>query len=495
VSLVLHLALLTLLAEIWLRPAMQGTGQIELISNSEQTTRELDTAVEHEPLETRLREVAVNAVLAPALAEAGAGAVAVTPPVVPRVEPELVSTSIDWRNAAKEGLANLPGVGMGGTLSGRGTGLRQYMADKHGGSAASEEAVDRALKWLAEHQFADGSWSLQMGTCPKCQGRCRNPGTLPGTRVAATGLALLPFLGAGYTHKEGQYKTVVNNGLHYLLRQSKTGSRVGALNESGGGMYSHGIATIALCEAHAMTYDRILQFPAQQAVRFICDAQDPNSGGWRYHPLQSPGDTSVIGWQLMALKSARLCDMPVPPAVLSKAERFLDSVQMEEGSRYQYLPSGKTPVPPLPPQVQVVVVKEASAYNATTAIGLLCRMFLGWKRDNPALHNGVAYLADLGPSKGNMYYNYYATQVMWHWEGEEWRKWNDVMREMLIQTQSRQGHETGSWHFAAEGEDRDEGTRAGGRLYMTALATMILEIYYRHMPIYAKLDLQAEPSP
>ncbi|MFH1266905.1 MAG: hypothetical protein ABIK89_14345, partial [Planctomycetota bacterium] len=78
----------------------------------------------------------------------------------------------------------------------------------------------------------------------------------------------------------------------------------------------------------------------------------------------------------------------------------------------------------------------------------------------------------------NMYYNYYATQVMRHWGGPEWEKWNPKMRDYLVATQSNQGTESGSWYFAGgHGE-------TGGRLYNTAVALMTLEVYYRYMPLY-----------
>jgi hypothetical protein len=69
---------------------------------------------------------------------------------------------------------------------------------------------------------------------------------------------------------------------------------------------------------------------------------------------------------------------------------------------------------------------------------------------------------------------------MRHWEGEEWKIWNQQMREQLIRSQAKQGHEEGSW-FIGSG---DNGAVPGGRLYCTAMAAMILEVYYRHMPIY-----------
>jgi hypothetical protein len=152
----------------------------------------------------------------------------------------------------------------------------------------------------------------------------------------------------------------------------------------------------------------------------------------------------------------------VPQATVIGAAKFLDSVQAESGAMYGYTGPG--------------------AGQATTAVGLLSRMYLGWKKDNPALQRGVEYLSRTGPSKGNMYYNYYATQVMRHWGGEEWEKWNKELRDWLVSEQNQQGHREGSWYLDAG----DHGSDRGGRIYCTSMATMVLEVYYRHMPIYGQ---------
>jgi hypothetical protein len=86
-----------------------------------------------------------------------------------------------------------------------------------------------------------------------------------------------------------------------------------------------------------------------------------------------------------------------------------------------------------------------------------------------------------------MYYNYYATQVMRHYEGEKWDQWNKVMRDFLVESQEKNGHAKGSWHFKG-----DHGAESGGRIYVTSMATMVLEVYYRHMPIYGKAAAQDE---
>lgn len=365
-------------------------------------------------------------------------------------------------------LANL-GALEGDAFAGRGAG-RERLARLGGASEGSERAVALALQWLANHQLPDGGWSFDHTKAGGCNNQCRNPGNLADARAAATALALLPFLGSGQTHREGKYAKNVRAGLYYLItNRMKVSAEGGSFFESGGSMYSHGLAAIVLTEAYGMTHDKVLAAPAQQAINFIANAQDPVGGGWRYQPRQK-GDTSVVGWQLMALKSGAMAYLQVPKVTIQRAQVFLDSVQADGGAAYGYLDPGEGP--------------------ATTAIGLLCRMYLGWDKNNPALVRGIQRLSNWGPStskagpgRNNFYYNYYATQVMRHWEGEEWKKWNAVMRDYLVETQAQKGHEAGSWFFE---DSVDHGKERGGRLYFTAMATMILEVYYRHMPLYRK---------
>ncbi len=341
---------------------------------------------------------------------------------------------------------------VGGGFEGRrGAGKGDLIASR-GGTPASENAVALALAWLAAHQWHDGGWRFDLADGP-CKGRCANSGVV-GTTTGATALALLPFLGAGQTHLDGPYRDVVHAGLYYLKGQGIMTTQGLDLQE--GTMYAQGIATIALCEAYGMTRDESLRQPAQRAIDFICAAQH-SAGGWRYYPNQ-PGDTTVFGWQMMALKSASMAGLDVPSPVVTLAERFLDSVQSEGGAAYGYITTAKSPGP--------------------TAIGLLIRMYTGWDRYDPRLERGVAYLAREGPSKTDMYFNYYATQVLHHHHGAAWPKWNTRMRDYLVRTQSPVGHQRGSWYF-----DDLHGEK-GGRLYTTAMCAMILEVYYRHMPLY-----------
>ena len=349
---------------------------------------------------------------------------------------------------------------VGGTAGGLG-GRAQAgkLAAASGGGGDTEQAVDRSLKWIVSHQMPDGGWSFDMKECPSCGGKCSGSGSSRAKdRTGATALALLPFLGRGYTHREGPYKAEIERGIAFLAQRAVAGK--GRAYDGNGNLYSQGLAGIALSECYAMSQDNRLAAPAQLALNFIMQSQDPVGGGWRYTPRQ-PGDTSAVGWQIMALKSGNMAHLQVNPLTVKKAVDFLNSVESENGARYGYT--------------------DASTPTAgRTAVGLLCRMYLGWKKDNPALQSGVDFLAKRGPTD-DLYYDYYATQIMHHMEGDVWISWNKRMKEMLLKAQATKDHEAGSWH---EGFDRGHAAESAGRLYSTSLATMILEVYYRHLPIY-----------
>lgn len=342
-----------------------------------------------------------------------------------------------------------------------------------GGTDASEVAVAKGLQWLKNHQFPDGSWNFYHLFHPRCN--CTQPGALQANTNAATAMALLAFLGAGQTHEDGEYQQEVKNGLDYLIAHgTPAGKGICYYGELGGPQtyYTHGLATIALSEAHAMTSDPKLRPAVTGAVEFLAATQE-SGGGWRYSPGQ-PGDTSVVAWQLMALKSAQFSRITVSPRVFGGIDRFMHSVSSMRGSQYSYLPDRKD-----------------NPTASMTAAGLLCRMYLDWK-DNGGLQAGIRFLDQHGPEPEGMYYNYYATQVMHHWGGPEWERWNNVMRDHLINTQIQLGHGAGSWDVA------DRHGMVGGRLYMTTLALLTLEVYYRHLPLYQKerieMPLLKEPN-
>jgi hypothetical protein len=345
-------------------------------------------------------------------------------------------------------------VSMTGSLDGRDIDTRATSAARGGGNVASEKAVEQGLRWLVAHQLENGSWHFDFDG-GMCHGQCRNPGSVA-TTTGATALALLPFLGAGYTHKKGEYRENVVRGLYYLNTRTQFTANGGDVRE--GTLYSQALAGIALAEAYAMTGDHEIKGFAQSVLDFIVYAQDKNGGGWRYEP-GAPGDMTVTGWQLMALKCGQMAGLRVPKPTLYMVTRFLDHVQTNDGAGYGYMTPQSKPT--------------------TSAIGLLCRMYTGWRRNHPMLIAGVANLTRWGPSQDNIYYDYYATQVLFHRQGPEWEAWNRQLRDFLVATQAATGHESGSWYFPGGHGDK------AGRLFGTAMAIMTLEVYYRYLPLYS----------
>jgi hypothetical protein len=122
-----------------------------------------------------------------------------------------------------------------------------------------------------------------------------------------------------------------------------------------------------------------------------------------------------------------------------------------------------------------------------TAVGLLCRMYLGWSPKNPGLQAGVGRLKANPPTAlNNMYYYYYATQVMHHMGGESFEFWNPKMRDLLIKGQDqgkdpKHPWQEGSWDPGADGFGK-----VGGRIMITSLSLLTLEVYYRHLPLYRR---------
>jgi hypothetical protein len=371
---------------------------------------------------------------------------------------------IDALTPGAGSLAGYVGGFPGGTFvpggpGGRSGATRQKLLQEGGGNSHSEAAVAAGLKWLVQHQARDGHWSLDAF---HRHGRCNCTGFGQNNDVAATAFGLLPLLGAGETHKNSKlYSDHVKRGLDYLItKQNKEGY-------FGGGMYAHGLAAIAMCEAYALTADPKLRASAQRALDFLRSSQSAK-GGWRYQPGQD-GDTSVVGWQVMALKSGQMAGLVVEDSqkpTLDNAGRWLDSCMSSDGG-YGY--RGPQPTPTL------------------TAVGLLCRQYLGWKSHNPKLVAGVQTLQKTPPgSLNSIYYHYYATQVLYHLGGDGWLTWNEKMRDLLIRKQEKgddpkRAHLKGSWSPAGDAHGG-----AGGRLMTTSLSLLTLEVYYRHLPLYRR---------
>jgi hypothetical protein len=373
----------------------------------------------------------------------------------------------------KDGV-NLPGLPGGyrmdaarlaGTFFGRSGATKDFLLQEGGGTTESEAAVARGLLWIVRQQAPDGHFPLD-GDFP-------NKGTK--NHIAGTAFGLLPLLGAGYTHQKPRghaFTRHIAMGLNYLISKqdgatggfgdpSLTDPRTGKRMIN---MYTHGLASIAMCEAYGLTQDPRYGRSAELAIRFIERAQHPE-GGWRYRPREA-GDLSVAGWQVMALKSAQMANIAVSERTMRLAQKFLDAMSTESEG-YQYIGgSGATP--------------------SMSAVGLLCRQYIqAWGPTNPRLIRGIDSHLKTNPPGAlkDIYYYYYATQVMHHYGVREaWTEWNTKMRDSLIQSQEKRDilSINGSW--APDEEDR--WGRTGGRMMVTSMSLLTLEVYYRYLPLY-----------
>jgi hypothetical protein len=339
----------------------------------------------------------------------------------------------------------------------------------------TEPAVDLGLQFLARYQHPDGRWSLQ-GFGEEAQ---------LSSDTAATGLALLCFQGAGRTHREHEYKDVVRSGLEHLLaHQKENGDLFVPLDDASNQsvwLYSHAIATIALCEAYGMTQDPELRIPAQKAIDFIVEAQHKERGGWRYAPGVG-SDTSVSGWMMMALKSGELANLTVPKETYTGIEKWLANAQKSSAEPHEFRYNPYAP--------DTLEQRHGRVPSKTmTSVGLLMRLYSGAKRDSKLMRDGADFLMKNLPAIGtpreplrDTYYWYYGTQVMYHMGGDYWKAWNEKLHPILVNSQIKQGPLAGSWQ--PRGPVPDRWSAHAGRLYVTTMNILSLEVYYRHLPLY-----------
>ena len=342
---------------------------------------------------------------------------------------------------------------------------RSEVARRYGATDETEAAVRAALKWLADNQERDGRWNParhQAGKEQRVLGRDRiGAGAQAETGISA--LALLAFLASGHTHEEGLYQENVQRGLDFLLRVQGSDGNLGGRASTYAFMYCHAMATFAVSEAYGMTADKRLEGPVRRAVMYTVTAQNPTTGGWRYH-VGDEGDTSLLGWQLMALKSADLAGIPMPAHTRQGAIRYLESVS---SGRFGGLAAYR-PVEP--------------ASQPMTAEALACRHFLGIPPNPRAANEAAHYLLSEMPGDGepNFYYWYYATLGLYQTQGTAWDTWNESLQRELLAKQRDSGNVAGSW------DPETVWGGYGGRVYTTALATLCLEVYYRFMPLYVQ---------
>ncbi len=336
---------------------------------------------------------------------------------------------------------------------------RNRVLKRLGGSDETEKAIRLSLDWFTRTQEADGSWST------------KKHGGSAGHDNASTGFAMLCYFGWGARHTEkGPYQVPMAKAVKWL--SSRVGEDGDLTAGDGQGMYDQGIATMALAEAYGMTKDPAMLDPLRRAVGFIIRAQN-KEGGWRYKYKSKDSDTSVVGWQVMALTSARMSGLRVPEEPFTKARKYLESVSSGTGGgRYSY--QGRR-----------------NATVTMTAEAMFCQQIMGMRPSDPRMADSVSMIKINLPQgqKPNFYYWYYGCLSMFQHQGPVWELWNKQMKKSLLEMQVKKADHVGSWDPKGQWA-----SGKGGRVMSTAMATLSLEVYYRYLPMYSRPKVKA-PDP
>ena len=318
---------------------------------------------------------------------------------------------------------------------------------ENGGTPACEDAVLKGLRWIKSQQKANGSW-----------GKSNKP--------AMTGLALLAYLGHCETVVSPEFGESTAKGITYLIDLGmKNNGKLATNSNTQPFCYEHAIATYALAEAATLCqgskwpFLKHLEEITQKAGQIIIDSQNEN-GGWAYQYAMYDGhtDLSIVGWQLQALKacshvtSVKFNGMA---DCVSKGLNYVNSLQGSTGNFGYNGPGG-------------------AGYQPLTGVGMLCNQM--WdKGKSPQVAKAAKQVLENVKfdykTGANLYAAYYESQAMMQRGGDDWKKYNNLMREQLVGNQLADG----SWG-ASPGS-----AHVNNNVFSTALCTMMLEVYYRFL--------------
>lgn len=327
-------------------------------------------------------------------------------------------------------------------------GVRARLHREHG-VPGDEEAVRSALRWLSEVQNGDGSWPT-----PILEKEDHG--------VGVTGLALLAFLGEGETHRKGSYVSTVSRGVQYLLSQQKETGLLGRADSNC--LYDHAIAATALLEAQLLESDEALRSPVISAVRFTIAAQNP-VGGWGYAPGSPESDTSVGAWQIVLLRLSHSLQPDLPLEALYRAREALSAATDSSTGRVGYRVRGQYP----------------HREFGMTAAGMTAHLMSRPVVEEELLSRQAALLLSEGQPRveraparfdsNDLYFWFFGSIAMFQRGDGDWDRWRTRLLPELIAAQEKDG----GWPAAF-----DKWALYGGRVYTTAMATLILESVTRY---------------
>lgn len=343
-------------------------------------------------------------------------------------------------------------------------------------------AIDAALQWLSKHQDEDGRWDCDSFMKHDTTGdTCDGPGNAVHD-VGVTGLALLAFLASNHTLSHGAYSDNVTKAVRWLKDQQAPNGLIGR-NAQHDFLYDHAIATLAIVEVYGLSDDRSLRQCAQQALDYLEIHRNPKAA-WRYQPRDGDNDVSITTWCTAAYAAGMDFQLNVPMDAATHIAKYLDSVTDPTG-RHGYAQFGDSSARKPGEHYKRFPVGQC---ETMTAVGWFCRFLLGKTVEtDPVMQPAADLIINKPPAfveaSTDYYYWFYGSLAMFQVGGEHWSTWSKQLRGALLPVQRVDGNFAGSWDPASVwGED-------GGRLYVTAAATLALQAEFRYARMSALLPL------
>ncbi len=364
-------------------------------------------------------------------------------------------------------------------------------------SGKTESAIRAALDWLARHQDADGRWDSDHWSRADYRVFCSPKATYNGNvwdrgdaryDVGVTSLSVLAFLSANETHRTGSHKMALDRAIRWLVAQQTENGGIGF--SEGESIYNHAVATLALAEALLLTGDEELEKSAQKAVSLCLAAQNPGQG-WKYGIRPDRNDTSVTGWMVLALTTAKAAKLEVPIESFHGARNWLDrATSTAGGAGYQtpgggssYIPTQKGKFDQVPAMTATAIVSRmaldsAEAKGSVVALG-----------ERAVMAERPSWSSPADTRKCNFYYWHHGSLAMGALGGHNGARWLAALRRALLPNQRRSGCAKGSW------DPVGEWCIAGGRVYATAINTLALAGHHRHPLAEASRGRPARAAP